>query len=92
MGWLINLFAGFSGMGWVWTKVDGYKAFIAGSISMLTGLLGLVQEFSAPLLAHNTAGLWALIKGLPSDSAWLMLLGGLGTIGIRHSIAKSKTP
>lgn len=92
MGTLINLAVKFSGLGWLWNKVDGLKTIIAGTISILTGLLGLLQEFQGPLFAHNAGALWHLVKSLPQDSSWLMLIGGLGTIGLRHAISKSTTP
>lgn len=88
MGTLINLAVKFSGLGWIWEKFDGAKTYIAAAVAILTGLLGLIQEFQPLLVAHDAGGVWALFKALPHDNSWLMLVGGLGTLGLGHRIGK----
>lgn len=86
---MINLAVKFSGLGWVWDKVDGYKTKGSAVIGILTALLGLSNEL-APLLAHHDAGgLFNLLKHLPTDKAWLTLLASVGTLGIGHKLEKA---
>lgn len=89
MGTIANLFVKFSGLGWIWTALDGWKTYIAAAIAILTGLAGLLQELAPILAAHNAGGVLAFVQGLPKDQAWLTLVGGVGMLGLRHSVAKS---
>ncbi len=89
---MVNLFLKFSGLGWVWTTADGYKSYIAAAISISSGLAGLLQELLPLLAAHNGNGVLSFLKALPQDQAWLMLAGGIATLGLRHSIQKTASP
>ncbi len=75
----------------VWDAVDGAKTYIAGAVSLLTGAAGILQELAVPLAAHSVSGVWSVIKGLPHDNSWLMIVGGLTAVGLRHSQAKAVT-
>lgn len=89
---LINLFVRFSGAGWIWTKTDGYKTYIAATLAILSGLLGIGTELAPLIYAHDAAGLFVLVKHLPQDQAWLTLIGGLGALGLGHKAEKAVTP
>lgn len=88
MDTLINLFAKFSGLGWIWDKVDGAKTYLAAAAAILSGLAGVINEVLVPLNAHNAAGLLNIVKALPSDPNWVMLVGGVAALGLRHALAK----
>lgn len=86
---LINLAVRLSGAGWVWNKLDGYKTYGAGALSILVGLAGVGQELSPILAGHDAGALWAFLKLLPKDQAFLMLMLGLKAIGIGHKLDKA---
>lgn len=86
--WLTNLIAKLVVPGWIWEKLDGQKTRLAAGASILSGLAGLISELAGPIAAHDTAAILALIQHLPSDNAWLLLVGGLGALGIGHKLEK----
>ena len=88
MNTMINLAVRFSGLGWVWEKTDGAKTYIAAGIAILTGLSGVLSEVLPPLGAHDAGALLSVLKHLPQDSSWMMLVGGLGTLGLGHKASK----
>jgi len=89
---IINLAVKFSGLGWIWDRVDGYKTKISAAISILSGLAGVLEHLSPALAAHNAGQVFAVLKAMPSDPAWIMLVGGLGLLGIGHKIDKANEP
>lgn len=89
MNTLINLAAKYSGLGFIWEKVDGAKTYIAAAASILSGAAGLLQEFLAVEGKHDFSALLAFAKDLPQDNCWLMILAGMGAIGLRHSMEKA---
>ena len=90
MSTIINLIAKWSGLGFVWSKIDGSKTYLAGSASILSGVAGLIQEFLAVEGKHDFSALLTFAKDLPQDSCWLMILAGAAAIGIRHSQDKAQ--
>ena len=86
---LINLLAKFTGLSWVWGKLDGQKTRIAGAAAILTGAGGLLLELLPLIAAKDFALLLKFVQGLPSDQAWLMLVGGLATLGLGHKAEKA---
>lgn len=90
MNKIINLFVRFSGLGKLWSWTDGKKTYLSASIAILSGLAGVLGDL-APLIAnHDAAAIIGLLKSLPSNQAWLMLVGGLASLGIGHKIEKSE--
>lgn len=89
MNFVINLLAKWSGANAVWTALDGKKTLIAGVLGVLSGLAGVGAEVYAPITAHDAAALLGIIRGLPADPAWIMLVGSLGALGIGHKLAKA---
>jgi hypothetical protein len=85
---IINLFVKLSGAGWVWEKVDGYKTYGVAALGILSGLAGLGTELAPVLSSHDAGALWALVRSLPHDSSWLMLVGSLGALGLGHKADK----
>lgn len=92
MNALINLAVKFSGLEWLWGALDGYKTYLSAAIAILTGLAGVLQEASPLLAAHNAGALFAFLKALPHDNSWIILVGGLGTLGIGHKLDKAAAP
>ncbi len=92
MNFLINLAAKIGGIGTLWGFLDGKKTKIAGVASLLTGAAGVASQIAPLIDKHDAAAVFAFIKGLPADQSWLMLLGGLGALGLRHSIEKASAP
>jgi len=86
---LINLFVKYSGAGWVWAKMDGYKTYGSAALSILTGLAGVGAELAGPLAAHNAAAVLAVVQGFPHDPSWLMLMAGFGLLGVGHKLDKA---
>ena len=89
MKWLLNVAMKFSGLGWVWGKIDGSKTYIAAGLAITTGLAGVLAQLQPVLAGHDAAALLAFLKGLPNDPAWLMLVGGFGALGIGHKLTKA---
>lgn len=92
MNSILALILKFSGAGFVWDKMDGYKTYGAAALGILTSLAGLGVELSPILAAHNTAALIGLIQGLPHDPSWLGLIASAGLLGIGHKVDKSSEP
>ena len=88
MNSVINFVLKWTGMGKVWAAVDGYKTYGSATLGILTGLLGLVTGLAPILAAHDTAGLWHFIQGLPANPAWLLLGASVGGLGIGHKLNK----
>lgn len=89
MNWLINKL---TGLGSLWEKADGAKTYIAGGASILTGAAGLLAEVAKLIADKNTLAVWAFVKSLPTDQSWLLILGGLTAVGLRHAIQKQDAP
>lgn len=92
MGTVLGLIAKFSGAGWIWEKIDGYKLYGTGALAILGALVGLGSELAPVLAAHNVAGLYTLITHINSDPAYLALLAGFATIAAAHRADKSAAP
>ena len=88
LAWVLK----FSGAGFVWDKLDGYKTYGAAALGILTSLAGLAVEVAPILSTHNTAGLIAIIQGLPHDPAWLGLIASFGLLGLGHKVEKASDP
>lgn len=73
----------------IWDALDGKKTYLTGFVSILTGIAGLAAEIVPFLSSHDTVSLIALLRHLPSDPAYLMLLAGLGGLGIGHKLEKA---
>lgn len=88
MNSLFNWIANLTVVGKVWTALDGKKTYASAGLGILTSLAGLGVEVAPLLAAHNTAGLIALIQGLPHDTAWLSLIASCGLLGLGHKAEK----
>lgn len=82
MNWLL-------GLGGLWTKVDGAKTYIAGSIGILSGAAGLLGEVVKLITDKSIIETWGWIKALPSDQYVLTFAAGLAAVGLRHAVAKT---
>lgn len=78
MNWLL-------GLDKVWGVLDGWKTYIAGAASILTGLAGLLNEILPLIQGHSAMAALDFVKHLPNDQSWLLILAGLGAVGLRHS-------
>jgi hypothetical protein len=56
---------------------------------LLSGVAALLLQIVS--LPHDLAAVLAFIKGLPTDSAWLTILSGLGVLGLGHKMLKAET-
>lgn len=92
MNFIVNLVAKWSGANAVWAAADGKKVYIAAFLGLLSGLAGVGAEVYAPIAAHDAAGLFAVIRSLPTDSAWLLLVSSLAGLGVVHRVDKAAAP
>lgn len=76
------------GLDKLWGVLDGIKAYLTGAITILTGVIGLLQEFINTTSGHSAATLWAFIGGCSHDSNWLMIVAGFGVIAAAHKADK----
>lgn len=88
IGWLLK----WTGVAKIWDKVDGYKTYGAAALGILTGLAGLAAELAPIISSHDTAGLIAFVQRLPTNPAWVTLLGAVGLLGLGHGIKKTVPP
>lgn len=100
---LIELVLKFSGLGKVLEKVNGYKTYLGGLVSMLSGA-GMVLTNAACIVnkALETQGLGDLLdlaKSIPDDPCGKAVLVGCGLVGIglgqigqRHATEKALKP
>lgn len=86
---MINLAMKFSGLGWVWGKVDGYKVYGTSTILILTGLLGVLNLLGPAIAAHDAGALFAILKTIPHNDSWIMLVQGVMGLGIGHKLNKA---
>jgi hypothetical protein len=73
----------------IWDFLDGKKTALASGAGILAGVAGLAAQLVPLLSAHDTAGLVSLIKSLPADPSYLLIVGSLGALGIGHKIDKA---
>ncbi len=96
MNWIIKLIGKYTGVSAVWKYIDGAKAYITGTATILTGATGLLQEYLKISQDHNLATIWAFIQTFPANSNWLMILAGFGVIAAaskaNKAIAAVNTP
>ncbi len=100
---LVNLAVKFSGLGWLWAKLDGLKTYVAAAMVFLPGLaagitaaVGILGELSPMLAAHNAGAVYAWAQHLATDpnwvalkAAWLTMGGGLAILGLGHKLEKA---
>ena len=85
IGKIVNLVAKLSGLGFVFDKINGYKTYIGAVISILSGIVQLLEK----VLALQGASDWlAFAKGLPQDPGLALVSVGLIGLGIRHKLDK----
>ena len=88
MNKLIDLAARVSGLGWIWDRLDGWKTYLAAAAGILSGLAGLIGEI-IPVINHKSfSEALNLVKHLPQDPSWMLVVGGLGALGIGHGMKK----
>lgn len=84
----INLIAKWSGLGWIWGKLDGAKAYLVGTATILTGVAGLIQEFTNVSGQHDFSALLKFAQSVPHDPMWAAILTGAGIIAAAHKADK----
>ncbi len=84
MNWLL-------GLNKVWTALDGWKTYIAGGASLLTGVAGLLTEIVKLINDKSATEAFHWLQSLPQDQSWMLVLAGLAAIGLRHSDAKTQS-
>jgi hypothetical protein len=89
MNFLINLAAKIGGVSKLWGFLDGSKTKVAGVAGLLTGAAGIVGQLVPLIEKHDAAAFFNFAKGLPTDQSWLMLVGGLATLGLGHKLEKA---
>lgn len=87
MKWIIDLIGKWTGITAIWSKVDGYKTKISGVALFLSGLSIILTQIVA--LPHDLGSVIAFVQSLPTNSAWITMLSGLGILGIGHKIEKN---
>lgn len=103
MNALGSLLLKLSGMGWIWGKVNGAKAYIGGAVTILGGLssacLGLVGILKEVIACPDLGCLVGIVRTLGEDQNALLLTGGLTAIGVgingignRHALQKAVEP
>ena len=96
---IINIVIRVSGLGWIVNKVNGYKAFLGGTIQILGGLATLLSGLAnilGELAPLTSAGeYYAYFQSLSHNpsaaivAAGVLAIGkGLADIGNRHALDK----
>lgn len=88
MNTLINLAVKWSGFGWIWGKLDGYKLYGTGALAILTGLVEVFTQLAPILAAHDSAGLFSFVTHIAANDAWKTVLLGAGAIAAAHKADK----
>ena len=96
MSAIINLAAKWSGAAKVWDLLDGLKAYLLGTATILSGAAGLIQEFLKVSGAHDFMAMLTFAQGLPHDPMLGVIGLGCGIIAAAHKadkvIAAVQTP
>lgn len=102
MNWIINMAVKFSGLGWLWEKIDGYKTYIGAAGKMLSGLgmmFGAAAAEADAFVAnvHSVAEAYRFIEALfkhPDPPAvafsagWGLVLWGWSKVAEKHAADK----
>jgi hypothetical protein len=75
-------------LGTAWDKLDGYKLYLTGTITLLGGVVGMLTEVNAALATHSPTAIWTLVSHINSDPAYLAVLAGATIIGGAHKADK----
>lgn len=86
---VVNLIAKWTGLGWVWDKIDGHKTKIGSVAAILSGAGGVLAQLVPLIAAQDFGAVLAWAQGLPADPAWQLLVGGFIGLGIGHKIDKA---
>lgn len=99
MNSLISMAVKFSGFGWVWDKIDGYKTYIQAAAEMLTGISGMALSAAAESTnfvasVHSIGDTWAFVQMLfkhpdpPAVAftlAYATVIHGWGVMAKKHA-------
>jgi hypothetical protein len=96
---IINLATRFTGLGKLWSVIDGYKTYAGGAAQMQAGAAAVLAGASAwadkIASAESLGAIVDIAKHAQNDPASLVLLGGIATfgsglakIGQRHATEK----
>lgn len=86
---LINLVAKVGGISKLWGFLDGYKTKVSGVAGFLSGLAAIVAQLVPIIESKDASLLLEFITSLPSNPAYLALVGGLGLLGLGHKMEKA---
>lgn len=103
MNKIIALAIKFSGGGFVWEKLNGYKVKLGGVGMMLGGaammLAGAASIVNALVACQAMDCCIAIFRGLTESKdamsigeGYLLFSGGLGILGIGHKLEKAQVP
>ena len=89
MNSILAMVAKLSGFSSVIGKLNGVKTYIAGSILLLQGLLGLLQSIIG---INDLHALIDFARSLSDNADLGKIAGGLMAFGLRHAISKAIPP
>ena len=81
---MINAIMKLLGFSYVWTAIDGIKMYIVAAVGILTGVVGLLQEWLAITQTHDFSSLLHFAQGLPKDPNWLAIVGACAVFAAAH--------
>ena len=90
MNWIINMVSKLTGIEAITKKLDGSNTKLAGIAAVLSGVAALVLQFVAT--PHDVASLLAFAKVIPTDPAWLSIIGGWAALGLGRKMEKAAAP
>ncbi len=90
MKFIINLISKITGIDAITKKLDGSNTKLAGIAAVLSGVAALVLQWVG--MPHDVASILAFVKALPTDPAWLTIVGGWAALGLGRKMEKAADP
>lgn len=87
MNWIVNVISKITGIDAMAKKLDGANTKLAGVAAVLSGVAGLVVQWVG--MPHDAVSILNFIKALPTDPAWLTIVGGWAALGLGRKMEKA---
>ena len=90
MNWIINMVSKLTGIEAITKKLDGSNTKLAGIAAVLSGVAAIVVQWVG--MPHDPTSILMFIKAVPTNPAWLSIIGGWAALGLGRKMEKAAAP